>query len=242
MKQTIFIKYSELRDILAGHLKAEGHEVPSDGRLKIASLPDGVVVIGAGLKNEQAADAPVTVFDDPVTVFDASATGGSFDRAVEADVAHIERREKMRAVLRHEPLTIREIADKVGIEPEHVVAMFGVDLDVFAAAPRREDGSTVSAYLLDGTVEAEEFRQKERARVEARTEECRSMILEACPRHDEEHLNRPQIVDSICEIVDESVGEALRRDARAIFYTLRDQGLLEHVDRQWRRADPAGSC
>lgn len=217
MKSAYIITNSEMTQILKGHLAKLGWNTAG---LTLRFTSTNAVVAGIS-RVEEDCDEPEG-FDD-----DEPETDWSGHTQEQLEVAH--------GLLAKEPHTIGQIAVALAVstyEAANIVS--SLDGAVEAVAPAREDGKTVSRYMLTGTEAYEQFVAEEKVRVDEQVEKWGFQILLAVPKFYQRGADRPAIVGVMCESLSEESAEELRRDAKAVFYRMAETGQLEHRSSTWR--------
>lgn len=142
--------------------------------------------------------------------------------------------EGARVALEKEPHTIGQLAVALGVSA--LAARTAIsNLSAVKVAPTREDGRTVSKYMIPGTEAYDAFVAEETVRVSDQAERWAPHILSYAPKFYEAQASRPDIVDRACEgLALETDREDLRRDSRAIFYLMAEVKQLHHRGHGWR--------
>lgn len=225
MKQAYIITNSELVAIVGNHLKERGFEI---GRITVRCTEKSVVVAGVKAPGVAVSDLQGSHGEDCDYEEEENEDGGCEDDAAEC-------RWKVRACIIKDPHTASEIAAALEISTHEVMAALA-GLTVEAVTAKREDGRTVPAWMLTGTVAYDEFVAQEKSRVDAQVEKHKDRILGALPKFYESGVERPGVVEACVAGEPEEVQEELRRDGKAVFYRMEEQELVEHKGHSWRRA------
>jgi len=200
----------ELLIILAAHFAGEGFDV---GELELTKLDEDGVVLD-GLREVE--------FDDDKS--DAFKKAYATDRVVEA----------LRLL---GAATISEIYPAARMGPwevNEVISALAASGCVAAVAPAREDGNTVSKWMLTASEGFDAFVQEERKRVQGQVAKWKHSVLENMPKYYEPFADRRCLVDAICEgLSSVEQEEEIRRDAKAIFYAMEGDQLY-HANHGWR--------
>lgn len=219
MKNAYIITNSEMTEILKGYLSDRGYDV---SRLTVRFTSTNAVV--AGIKEPGVTMAPAEVpeledqFDDEIEEDE----DGGFNLAG-----------MVREQITAHPMTAAALALALDVATYQVMDTLG-EVGAEAVAPAREDGRTVSKWMVPGTEAYDQFVAQERARIEGQVEKWGSKILLAVPKFYQRGIERPQIVETMCETLDYGAAEELGRDAKAMFYRMAELGQLEHVGHAWR--------
>lgn len=224
MKNAYIITNNELKTILQAHLSGEGYNT-------------------AGMTLRFTATNAIVAGITPVEHFDDQEDPSSFDDEVEAQVeaALIN---KVRAHITLSPKSVNVLAQLLDEPPSKIGTMLS-EIGAEAVAPCREYGKTVSLWMLPGTSQHAAFVAGESARIEECVSQLADLIQSKLPRFYEEGISRPEAVERAClELSDALIPtqsvyrEELRRDARAVFYAMKESGLLQHdeLNHTWRCA------
>lgn len=233
MKKAHFIPITELAELIRNHLEANDHYVGVDTGISIAS--DGIVVHNAPLKSDITVGEATATLTVSEGVDSDEPNGFVAPEPTEAE----EKREDIIAILTETPMTVEQVA-YAACTTVDVANEVMSDLDLFKAAPARENGRTVSKWMIDGTPQATAFRIAEKARVNGRVEDMRKAILDAAPLFHQRRVDRPTIVSKMVEqCAHEDQAEGILRDARAVFYRMAETGELEHDGHTWRAGKTA---
>jgi hypothetical protein len=225
MKNAYIITNSEMTAILKEHLAKQGF---STSKLSVRFTSTNAVVAGI----EKVTHPGTGIY--LATSTPSSDVEDQFDDEVEEDEDDFSLVEAVREELSIKPMTIAALTVALAVEAYQIGDALS-DLDVEAVAPARENGQTVSKWMVTGTEAYEQFVAEEKARIVERTEELSSSILSSVPKFHERGVERPDLVNKVCEgLALEDEREALRRDARAVFYRMAELGQLEHHNHSWR--------
>lgn len=252
MKNALILTIAELTPFIEGFLHKRGYSTKG---LEYEFTPRGVTVIGGVTKMDGTAVYGETTVGDHLPRHTSQplsinlSLGGPPDGEFDDDGLEDENDD-----LEDDPTTLSEaILDEVSSTPK-TAAELSVALGVSgyplrlamsylkeagtieAVAPRRHEGHTVSAFMKTGTETYVEFVANEAARIGSQAERWLQAITEHAPAFYDRRVERPKIVNAVCEGLGEDESEDLRRDARGIFYKLAEQGVLEHKSHRWRVA------
>lgn len=212
MKNAYIISNSEMVGILREHLSNAGFDTSG---LTVRFTSTNAVV--AGISRAEEADGPNS-FDD--------------EKAEESDFSMVE---AVREEIASKPMTIAALAAALNATQYEVRGALAA-LNAQSVAPAREDGCTVSMWMLPGTDAYEQFVADEKARIDEQVEKWENKVGAAVPKFYQKGAERPQVVENICENLSPESAEELRRDAKAIFYRMAEAGKLEHREHSWRKA------
>jgi hypothetical protein len=219
MKSAYIITNSEMTQILKGHLAKLGWNTAG---LTLRFTSTNAVVAGIS-RIEEDCDEPEGFVDEEEdgceTDWDSNLQDGIDEAA--------------RGLLSKEPHTVGQLAVALGVAA--FAASTAIEnLCAEAVAPAREDGRTVSRYMVPGTEAYEQFVAEEKVRVDEQVEKWGFSIVLAVPKFYQRGADRPTIVGTMCESLSVESAEELRRDAKAVFYRMAEAALLDHRGNSWR--------
>jgi hypothetical protein len=224
MKNAYIISNTEMSSILKAHLSKQGYDT---SKLTVRFTSTNAVVAGIEKVAEPGAGLSL-------------ATSSKFE-----DIDEYNRDallEAVRGEITTKAMTLSALATVLAVSLSDVTDAVSL-LNAEPVAPAREDGRTVSKWMLTGTEQYDAFVAKEQARIDEEVERWSDEILSFAPKYYEDSEDRGALVDRICENTPQSRLEALgadredlRRDARSIFYRMAETDRLEHHNHLWRAA------
>jgi len=224
MKNAYIITNSEMVGILKEHLAKQGF---STSKLTVRFTSTNAVVAGIEQVTHPGTGIYLATSAPEGTVED------QFDDEVEDDDGGFNLADAVREQIAAYPMSAAALALALDVATYQVLDTLG-EMGAEAVAPTREDGRTVSKWMVPGTEAYDQFVAQEKARIDGQVDKWGSKILLAVPKFYQQGLERPQIVETMCETLGYGAAEELRRDAKAMFYHMAELGQLEHVSHAWR--------
>lgn len=232
MKSAYIISNQELIQILGAHLRKQGFNT-TDMTLRFTStnaVVAGITEIEAKSKTSEATYAFVEDYEDEEEDEEDE------DWKERLHQAHAERdlwRSKTRDLLSESPLTMKQLAMALAVT-ETVATQVLCDLDAQAVCPAREEGETVSMFMLPGTEAYDNFVAQEKVRVAEQVAKWGPAVLAKAPPFYEAAEDRMKLLEEVCHGLNEEDSEELRRVCRNVFYGMKDQKQLFHNRNGWK--------